>query len=250
MQIDISPTSIEAGQRAANQGAEAIRDAIRTRGKAAVILATGASQFDVLDALVQQTDIEWSMVTIFHLDEYVGIDATHSASFVRYLKERFLDRVSRARDFVSIDGGAADIDLEIGRVSDAIDLVSIDVAFVGVGENGHLAFNDPPADFDTHAPFMRVKLDEKCRMQQANEGWFPSFSDVPLHAISMSIHQIMKSATIICTVPNMRKSDAVKSVLEGEISNMCPASILQSHGETYFYLDKAAASKLRSELAG
>jgi len=131
MQIDISPTSIEAGQRAANQGAEAIRDAIRTRGKAAVILATGASQFDVLDALVQQTDIEWSMVTIFHLDEYVGIDATHSASFVRYLKERFLDRVSRVRDFVSIDGGAADIDLEIGRVSDAIDLVSIDVAFVG-----------------------------------------------------------------------------------------------------------------------
>lgn len=247
MRIDISPTSLEAGRRAADKSAAAIQSAIEARGQAAVILATGASQFDLLDALVKKPDIDWSRVTIFHLDEYIGIDASHPASFVRYLKERFLRRISSVADFISINGSASDIDLEIKRISDAIGRVAIDVALVGVGENGHLAFNDPPADFDTHAPYMRVSLDEKCRMQQANEGWFPSFESVPAHAISMSINQIMKSNTIICTVPDERKSEAVKVVLEGEISNLCPASILQSHNNTFFYLDMAAASKLRRE---
>ena len=243
MRIDISPTSLEA----ADKSAAAIQSAIEARGQAAVILATGASQFDLLDALVKKPDIDWSRVTIFHLDEYIGIDASHPASFVRYLKERFLRRISSVADFISINGSASDIDLEIKRISDAIGRVAIDVALVGVGENGHLAFNDPPADFDTHAPYMRVSLDKKCRMQQANEGWFPSFESVPAHAISMSINQIMKSNTIICTVPDERKSEAVKVVLEGEISNLCPASILQSHKNTFFYLDMAAASKLRRE---
>lgn len=247
MKIDISPSGPEAAQRAAQMGADAILDALAKRGEAAIILATGASQFGVLNALIDRTDIDWSNVTIFHLDEYEGIDASHPASFVRYLNDRFLSRVGAVKHFFSIHGDTDDINAEITRVNDAISGYNIDVAFVGIGENGHLAFNDPPADFATHAPFIRVMLDEKCRMQQANEGWFPSFKDVPEYAISMSIQQIMKSATIICTTPDERKADAVKGVIEGPVSNLCPASILQTHAKTFLFLDKSAASKLKNE---
>jgi glucosamine-6-phosphate deaminase len=244
MQIDISPTGPEAGARAGQTGADAILDALKARGEAAIILATGASQFNVLDALIERSDIDWSRVTIFHLDEYEGIGAAHPASFVRYLKDRFLSRVCAVKQFHSICGDTGDINAEIERVNDAIRGYGVDVAFVGIGENSHLAFNDPPADFETDAPFIRVVLDDKCRMQQANEGWFLSFKDVPEHAISMSINQIMKSKTIICTVPDERKADAARSVIEGEVSNLCPASILQTHANAFLFLDKAAASKL------
>lgn len=249
MQVDISSSGKEAGRRAAQKGSAAIGAAIKARGEAAVILATGVSQFEMLDALVNMPGVDWSCVTIFHLDEYVGIDATHSASFVRYLQERFLARVTTVRDFVAINGNAPDIDLEIERVSTMAKRFDIDVAFVGIGENGHLAFNDPPADFDADAPFIRVGLDEKCQAQQANEGWFATIEDVPNQAISMSIKQITKSATIICTVPDERKAKAVKTALEGEITNLCPASVLQAHANTYFFLDTAAA-KLLSKTAG
>lgn len=250
MLIDISPASLEAGKRAAKKGAASLRDAIRKRSDASVILATGASQFNLLDALVDAPDIDWSRVTIFHLDEYVGIEASHKASFVRYLQERFLSHVPKVREFVSINGNAADIALEIKRVSQIANQFAIDVAFVGIGENGHLAFNDPPADFETNEPFICVELDEKCRMQQSNEGWFPSIDDVPMLAISMSINQIMKSSTIICTVTDTRKADAVRSALEGDISNLCPASILQSHDDTHVFLDRTAAAKLRGGQVG
>tara|TARA_B100000900_G_scaffold415895_1_gene447748 strand:- start:2672 stop:3421 length:750 start_codon:yes stop_codon:yes gene_type:complete len=245
MQINISSSEQEAGRRAAQKGAEAISAAINARGEASIILATGASQFAVLSSLVDTPGIDWSCTTIFHLDEYIGIEPTHSASFIRYLKERFLSRVSAVKDFVAINGNAANIDLEIQRVSGIVSKFDIDVAFVGIGENGHLAFNDPPANFETDAPFIRVELDEKCRTQQANEGWFPTLEDVPSEAISMSIKQITKSSTIICTVPNERKAQAVKTALEDEITNLCPASILQTHSNTFFFLDKAAASLLR-----
>lgn len=249
MKIDISQTSEEMGTSAAVKGAGFIRDAITARGEAFVILATGASQFVLLDKLIAEGEIDWSRVTIFHLDEYVGIDETHSASFVRYLKERFLNRVPNVKDFVFINGNTGDTKKEIARISNAISQVSIDVAFVGVGENSHLAFNDPPADFETDAPYIDVVLDEACRQQQAGEGWFPTFDDVPKQAISMSIRQIMKSAAIICTVPDMRKAAAVKRIVEGEVSNLYPASILQTHAATYLFLDKNAAAKLSDNAA-
>ena len=245
MHIHISSSKSEAGKRAAQKGADAIGAAIQARGDASIILATGASQFEVLDALVDIPGIDWSCTTIFHLDEYIGIEATHSASFIRYLQERFLARVPAVKDFVAINGNAANIDLEIQRISSITSKFNIDVAFVGIGENGHLAFNDPPADFDTDAPFIRVELDKKCRTQQSNEGWFPTFEDVPSQAISMSIKQITKSSTIICTVPDERKAQAVKAALEGEITNLCPASVLQTHANTFFFLDTAAAKLLR-----
>lgn len=245
MHIHISSSESEAGKRAAQKGADAIGAAIQARGEASIILATGASQFEVLDALVDIPGIDWSCTTIFHLDEYIGIEATHSASFIRYLQERFLARVPAVKSFVAINGNAANIDLEIQRISSITSKFNIDVAFVGIGENGHLAFNDPPADFDTDAPFIRVELDKKCRTQQSNEGWFATFEDVPSQAISMSIKQITKSSTIICTVPDERKAQAVKAALEGEITNLCPASVLQTHANTFFFLDTAAAKLLR-----
>lgn len=245
MHIHISSSESEAGKCAAQKGADAIGAAIQARGEASIILATGASQFEVLDALVDIPGIDWSCTTIFHLDEYIGIEATHSASFIRYLQERFLARVPAVKDFVAINGNAANIDLEIQRISSITSKFNIDVAFVGIGENGHLAFNDPPADFDTDAPFIRVELDKKCRTQQSNEGWFATFEDVPSQAISMSIKQITKSSTIICTVPDERKAQAVKAALEGEITNLCPASVLQTHANTFFFLDTAAAKLLR-----
>jgi len=250
LEISISPTSRETGARAARRGAALIRDAIATKGEACIILATGASQFDLLDALVADGEIDWPRVTIFHLDEYIGIDETHPASFVRYLKERFLSRVPGVGEFVFIDGNASDMGHEIARVSQAINRVAIDVAFVGIGENGHLAFNDPPADFATTKPYIRVDLDQKCRQQQANEGWFDTVDDVPKQAVSMSIRQIMKSAAIICTVPDARKSQAAQWTIEGEVSNLHPASVLQDHPAVFMFLDTAAAAGLGSGIAG
>lgn len=244
MQIDISSNSNVTGAKAAQKGAELIREAIASRGKASIILATGASQFNVLQSLIAEKNIDWSVVTLFHLDEYVGIGECHPASFVRYLKERFLQQVPDVQEFIFINGDADNLAAEMSRVSNEIASVTIDVAFVGIGENGHLAFNDPPADFDTDEPYICVDLDEKCRQQQAGEGWFPSLADVPERAISMSIRQIMKSTSIICTVPDIRKADAVHNVLDGEISNMHPASILHAHPNTFIFLDKDAASKL------
>jgi len=247
MQVKIFETALEMGENAAAIGAEIIRNAIRDRGEAFIILATGASQFTLLNALVAEKDIDWSKCTIFHLDEYVGIDQTHPASFVLYLKQRFLQQVPQVKEFVAIQGNTGDTNQEISRINSAIENVSIDVAFVGIGENSHLAFNDPPADFETTAPYIQVELDEKCRQQQTNEGWFPSLLDVPLWAISMSIRQIMKSTAIICSVPDLRKAEAVKHTIEGEVTNLFPASILQTHPNTWILLDQDAASKLESE---
>ncbi len=246
MQTHIYPTSQKAASQAATMGASLIKQAIAARGEAFVVLATGASQFDLLDHLVADKNIDWSRVTLFHLDEYVGIEETHKASFVRYLRERFLAKVPEVKNFVFIHGNTGDTQGEIRRVNEAISQVQIDVAFVGIGENGHLAFNDPPADFETDEPFIYVELDEKCRWQQTNEGWFATFDDVPTHAISMSINQIMKSSNIICTVLDERKAEAAKWTIEEEVSNMHPASILQTHEHAHIFLDKNAAAQLSS----
>ncbi len=244
MKIEISPTVEEMGSKAAATGAKAIRSALTDRGKANVILATGASQFTMLSALLGETGIDWSSVSFFHLDEYAGMPITHEASFRKYLKERFADKlpVSPARfEYINAE---TDCQAECDRLGELIRQHPIDVAFIGIGENGHLAFNDPPADFETDSPYIVVDLDEACRQQQAGEGWFPSLEDVPKQAISMSVKQILKSSCIICSVPDERKAAAVKGAVEGDIDANCPSSILQTHENTTLFLDQPAASLL------
>ncbi|HSF53437.1 MAG TPA: glucosamine-6-phosphate deaminase, partial [Algoriphagus sp.] len=227
MKIIISPDPTEMGQRAGKAGAELIRKAIQTQGFANIILATGTSQFETLNQLLEEKNIDWTKVTVFHLDEYIGLPITHPASFRKYLKVRFFNQVPQLKTYHLIDG-EKDPETECERLSNLIHSHPIDVAFVGIGENGHLAFNDPPADFETEKPYLVVNLDQACRMQQLGEGWFPNLEAVPSQAISMSIRQIMKSKAIICSVPDLRKAQAVKDCMEGEITNLHPASILQS----------------------
>jgi glucosamine-6-phosphate deaminase len=243
MQISISSNSVELGQKAGKIGADLIRKSIEIQGFANIILATGTSQFETLNQLLVEKDIDWSKVTVFHLDEYLGLPITHPASFRKYLLERFFNHVPELKAYHLIDG-ENDPEKECERLSTLIQKYPIDVAFVGIGENGHLAFNDPPADFETEKPYLVVDLDHACRMQQFGEGWFPSLEAVPTQAISMSIHQIMKSKAIICSVPDLRKAQAVKDCLEGEIINLHPASILKSHPNCQIFLDYPASSLL------
>ncbi len=243
MQLRIFETKDEAGVAAAREAAAAIEAAIAARGEANIVLATGMSQFEMLATLLR-LGIDWSRVTAFHLDEYIGLPATHPASFRRYLKERFVDHVPTLRAFHYVVGDAPDPEAECRRLGELIRLLPIAVACVGIGENGHLAFNDPPADFETEEPFLVVTLDEACRRQQLNEGWFPTLEAVPTRAISMSIRQIMKSETIVCTVPDLRKAAAVKAVVEGPVTNLVPASILQRHPRCTLFMDRPAASQL------
>ncbi|MFC5412253.1 glucosamine-6-phosphate deaminase [Larkinella bovis] len=245
MTILISKTAEELGEKAGKEAAALIREAIADRGQANVILATGTSQFATLQQLIRE-NIDWSRVVMFHLDEYIGLPISHPASFRKYLQERFLDQVPALKAHYLIDG-EVDPRAEIQRLNALIQQHPIDVALVGIGENGHLAFNDPPADFDTDEPYLLVDLDAACRRQQFNEGWFPSMDDVPTQAISMSVRQIMKSRAIICSVPDARKAQAVKDSLEQPISNLYPASILQSHPDCSLYLDEPAASLLATE---
>ena len=239
MEIIISETKQILGESAAQLGAELINKAILQNGNANIIVATGASQFEMLNQLIKE-DINWSLVTAFHLDEYIGISETHPASFRKYLKERFVDQVN-LKEFNYVDGSSDPYE-ECIRVGKLISQHPVDVAFVGIGENGHLAFNDPPADFETEEPYLVVSLDEACRRQQLGEGWFPTFNDVPEKAISMSIKQIMKSKAIICSVPDKRKAIAVRDTLNKEISHDCTASILRNHPNTVMFLDKESAS--------
>ncbi len=239
MNIEISTTKQELGRQAAALGAKLIREAIIRQGKANIIVATGASQFEMLSALVEE-EIDWSKVNGFHLDEYIGLPNDHPASFRKYLKERFVDKV-KPQNFYYVDG-EKDPDEECTRLGDIMEKHPIDVAFVGIGENAHLAFNDPPADFQTKVSFLAVSLDDACRAQQFNEGWFKQLSEVPKQAISMSIHQILESKHIICSVPDQRKSDAVSKALYGAVSPEIPASILQNHPSTFFFLDQESAS--------
>ena len=229
---------------AASRAARIIRNSIAERGKARIIAATGASQFEFLDALTKIPKIDWGHVEMFHLDEYMGLPETHPASFCKYLHERLIDKVGVGQ--YHLLNGAADPAWVIQDVGRKLQQASIDVAFVGVGENGHLAFNDPPADFETQKPYAIVSLDEPCRRQQLNEGWFSSLDEVPRQAISMTISQILKANEILCIVPDARKALAVKNCFEGKVSPMAPASALQKHGDTTIYLDAASSSMLGS----
>jgi glucosamine-6-phosphate deaminase len=230
------------GRAAAEQAATAIRHAIDERGQARIIAATGTSQIEFLDALTRADNIYWKRVEMFHLDEYVGLPITHPASFRKYLLERLIHKTEMTQ-YHLLDGNGDPREVARG-VGQLLRAVPVDVAFAGIGENGHLAFNDPPADFETEEPYLVVTLDEACRRQQVGEGWFANISEVPRQAISMSVRQILKAKEIIVVVPDARKAPAVKVCFEGEISPMAPASILRTHPATTVYLDRESASSL------
>ncbi len=246
MRIEISANREEMGESAAGEAAKVIIAAIEKKGSATIVLATGTSQFEVLHHLVNHPGVDWSRVTMFHLDEYTGLTEAHPASFRKYLMERFIRKVPALEAYHLIDGGRLEPLEECARLSGIISGHQVDLAMVGIGENGHLAFNDPPADFETTDPYILVPLDEACRKQQMGEGWFETLEDVPERAISMSVRQIMKSGHIICSVPDRRKAEAVKNCLEEPVSNIYPASILREHPNCSLYLDRESASLLSS----
>ena len=230
------------GRAAAKHAAGILRRQIAAKGSARIIAATGASQFDFLDALTSVPGIDWGRVEMFHLDEYVGLPADHPASFRKYLRERLISKTGITRyHLIDAERDAAG---EAARVGRELSSAPVDVAFVGIGENGHLAFNDPPADFDAADPYIIVALDEACRRQQVGEGWFKSVDEVPKQAVSMTVQQILKAGEILCIVPDSRKAEAVRGTVEGPISPAVPASILRTHPNTTLYLDLEAASLL------
>jgi glucosamine-6-phosphate deaminase len=246
VQIKVLDTKKLLGNAAAAVAADAIRKAIREKGRVRIIVATGASQFEFLDALTATRDIDWSKVEVFHLDEYVGLPANHPASFRKYLMERLIHKTGITHyHFLDPDSDPQKTADSVGK---EIAAGPIDVAFVGIGENGHLAFNDPPADFKTSKPYLLVELDEECRQQQVNEGWFADISEVPQKAISMSVRQMMSAEEIICVVPDGRKAQAVRTCIEGPVSPNAPASILQTHPNATIFLDQDSAALLKPEV--
>ncbi len=245
MKIKVFKTKYNMGKAAAEKAARILIDTIKKKGEATFIAATGASQFEFLENLTSIPSIDWSKTTMFHLDEYVGLPETHPASFRKYLKERLINKVHLGNVHL-IKGDAKSPELECECLGKIIKQKEIDVAFVGIGENGHLAFNDPPADFNTEKAYLVVELDDVCRKQQFGEGWFKSIDEVPKRAISMSIKQIMKSKNIICTVPDMRKAQAVKDCFEGQdISAKHPSSILKNHENCFVFLDEKSSIYLK-----
>ena len=246
MKVHVEKNAKGLGIAAGKAAAALIADAIGQKGQANIILGTGASQFATLRQLTASKDIEWNKVVMFHLDEYIGIPVTHPASFRKYLKERFLDKVALLKAYYLIDGDA-DPEEECRRLGALITAYPIDVALAGIGENGHLAFNDPPADFETTQPYIIAHLDEACRRQQLGEGWFKTIEEVPSTAISMSVQQLMKSKHIICSVPDQRKARALKNSFEQPVSNIYPASILRKHADCRYFLDVFSVSLLSRE---
>ena len=237
MHIDISDNAEELGRRAAAKIAALLRNAINEKGHARMILSTGASQFETLEALVEE-DVDWSKVEMFHLDEYVGLDESHPASFRKYLKERFVSKVSlKAALFVESEECLPSLTKELRRDT-------IDVGVIGIGENGHIAFNDPPADFDTDEAYKAVVLDRRCRMQQVGEGWFSTIDEVPEKAITMCPKQILSSEHIVSSVPHLVKAEAVYSTITRPVDPSVPATILKTHKDWNLFIDKASASKL------
>ena len=245
MTVYVGKDKMDMAAAAAKAAADKMREAIALRGEARIIVATGASQFEFLAALVKEPGIDWTKVTGFHLDEYVGLPVTHKASFRNYMRERFVSKTPQPmKAFNEVNGEASDTSAEIDRLEALIRVAPIDVACVGIGENGHLAFNDPPADIDCERAYKVVPLDDKCRMQQVGEGWFATKGDVPAYAFSMTMKQILRSRAIVCTCPDERKAEAVKGALQGPVTNMLPSSFLQLHPDCAMFLDPASASLL------
>jgi glucosamine-6-phosphate deaminase len=246
MVLKVFEDKVSLAKAAAEQAATAIRRTIREHGQARVIAATAASQLEFLDALTKAPGIDWQHVELFHLDEYIGLSITHPGSFRKMLLEQLVQKTGITR-YHLLDGDSDPPDV-VRRASAALASAPVDIAFLGVGENGHLAFNDPPADFKTEEPYLIVSLDEACRLQQVGEAWFADISQVPTQAISMSVRQILKAKEILAVVPDTRKAQAVKACFEGEISPLAPASILRTHPNATIYLDKNSAALLSTAL--
>jgi len=246
MMIKVFPDAAALAAAAAADAAANIRSAIAARGRARIIAATGASQVAFLNQLTRQPDLDWPSVELFHLDEYIGLPIDHPASFRKYLLERLI-RPAGIVECHLLDG-ERDAEQVCREVGEALRRTPVDVAFVGIGENGHLAFNDPPADFETDAPYLIVRLDEACRRQQVGEGWFASIEDVPETAISMSVRQILTANAIICVVPDRRKAAAVRACVEGPITPMAPASILRTHANVAAYLDRDSSALIDPQI--
>lgn len=245
MKIQILETPAALGQAAALQAAKVLNEAIAKNGQARLLLSTGQSQFETLQALLA-TDVDWRCVELFHLDEYIDLPISHPASFRRYLNERFISKIQlKAVHFVD---GEGDIQTTIRALSAAVTAEPVDLGLIGIGENAHIAFNDPPADFTTAEPYIIVSLDDDCKAQQVREGWFPDLAHVPARAISMSVRQILKCKTILSCVPHAVKANAVRRTLESPVSNQVPASILKTHPDVTLYLDEASASGLSDKL--
>ena len=241
MEIKIFETPVELGQMAAAQSAEIINKAIANKGKARIALSTGASQFETINALTKM-EIDWSKVEMFHLDEYIGLPESHPASFRKYLKERFLSKVNIKQAYL-VDG-EDDPQKVIAYLTTEIQKEPIDLGVIGIGENAHIAFNDPPADFDVREAYICVTLDEACKQQQVREGWFVTIDDVPKQAISMTVYQIMQCRKIVTCVPYAVKAKAIKDTIENQLTNMVPATMLKGHPDWTLYLDKDSASLL------
>jgi glucosamine-6-phosphate deaminase len=240
--LKVFADKVSLGKAAADQAGAAMREAIRERGRARIVAASAASQFEFLAALTLARDVPWREVELFHLDEYIGLPMTHPASFCRFLEERLISKTGITNHHLL--NGAEDPARVIGEVGKALTAAPIDIAFLGIGENGHIAFNDPPADFETEEPFLVVNLDLACRRQQVGEGWYKDLSEVPKQAISMSVRQILKAREILAVVPDSRKAQAVKASFDGEIGPMVPASILRTHPRATVYLDRHSAELL------
>lgn len=241
MEIRICNSSEELGRSAAKHIAQVLRDVIAEKGSARIVLSTGASQFDTLKALVEEPGIRWDCVEMFHLDEYVGLPESHGASFRKYLKERFVAKVGKLKAVHFVDGTAACI----ARLTEEVRRAPIDIGLIGIGENGHIAFNDPPADFNTKEAYIIVDLNERCKQQQMGEGWFATIDDVPKQAVSMTAHQIMLCERIVSCVPYAVKAEAVRNTLFAkETTNMVPATLLKEHPDFVLYLDKDSAAEI------
>lgn len=243
MLLKVFEDRVSLGRAAAEQAGNAIRRALADRGSARIIAATAASQLEFLDALTRMRDIEWQRVEVFHLDEYIGLPITHPGSFRKMLMEQLVNKTGVTK-YHLLEGDASHPVEVVRRESKALAAAAVDIAFLGIGENGHIAFNDPPADFETEDPYIIVDLDEACRQQQVGEAWFANISQVPKQAISMSARQILKAKEILAVVPDRRKAEAIKKCLEGEISPIAPASILRTHPNATIYLDTNSASLL------
>lgn len=248
MRVVVSKNAKELGQKAAKKTAELINQAIKERGSARIILSTGASQFTTLEALVCE-NVDWSKVEMFHLDEYVNLPQSHPASFVKYLQERFVDKTGglKAVHFVDTTNGPEAI---IKKLTAELEEGPVDVGLIGIGENAHIAFNDPPADFENPASYIVVNLDERCRHQQLGEGWFPTLEDVPKQAVSMTVSRIMKCQHIISAVPYQVKAEAVKRTLEQEVNNMVPATILKTHPDAILFVDEDSVAETDGKVLG
>lgn len=244
MKITLSENALQLGEKAAALTAEKLNAAIEKNGSARLVLSTGASQFETIQSLIKHP-IDWSKVEVFHLDEYVDLPITHPASFRKYIKERFVDFVNlKAIHYVNTDD---DIAANIAALTELLHEAPVDVALIGIGENAHIAFNDPPADFDNENAYIVVKLAEKCRMQQLGEGWFATIEDVPTHAVSMTVKEIMKAKVIISSVPHAVKAQAIRDTLENNLTPDVPATMLKQHEEFYLFVDKNSASAVEIE---